>query len=162
MDPSKQPSPPSDLAGYLEELTRSVFQPGLSWRVVDAKWPGMREGFHGFDPVKVAGMTPPEIDELAQDPRVIRNRRKIEATVENAAQLIRLDREHGGFASYLRAQPSVPAAVADLRRHVKFLGEMSGVHFLWSVGVPIPDELMCQPEPAGPTQGKRPQMRPHG
>ena len=118
MDHSKQPSPPSDLAGYLEELTRTVFQPGLSWRV-------------------------------------------IEATVENAGQLIRLDREHGGFTNYLRAQPSVPAAVADLRRHVKFLGEMSGVHFLWSVGHPIPDELMCAPVPSEKGRPGRPQMRPH-
>src|SRR4029079_17508328 len=108
-----------------------------------------------------AGMTPPEIDELAQDPWVIRNRRKIEAMVENAGQLIRLDREHGGFANYLRAQPSVPAAVADLRRHVKFFGEMSGVHFLWSVGHPIPEELMCAPDPREKGRLAGPQMRPH-
>src|SRR5438105_13807740 len=101
MDATTQPARPAKLAGYLEELTRSVFQPGLSWRVVEAKWPGMRAALHEFDPARVAALTPPEVDALAQDPRMIRNRRKIEATVGNAAELIALDRQHGGFATYL-------------------------------------------------------------
>jgi DNA-3-methyladenine glycosylase I len=156
---STQPPPPAELAGYLEELTRSVFQPGLSWKVVEAKWPGMRAALHDFDPARVAGLTPPEVNALAQDTHMIRNRRKIEATVENAAALIRLDREHGGFATYLASHPSVPAAVADLRKRVKFLGDVGGVRFLWSVGVPIPDELMCAPAEDG--AHARPMLRPH-
>jgi DNA-3-methyladenine glycosylase I len=160
LDHAVQPARPVSLAGYLEELTRSVFQPGLSWRVVEAKWPGMRAALHGFDPEQVAALTPPEVDRLAQDPRMIRNRRKIEATVDNAAAMIRLDRGPGGFAGYLRAHGSVPAAVADLRRHFKFLGEMSGTHFLWAVGEPIPEELMCKPDGDDRANGRRPRVRP--
>jgi 3-methyladenine DNA glycosylase Tag len=39
-----------DLSGYLEALSRPVFQAGISWRVIDNKWDGIREAFHGFDP----------------------------------------------------------------------------------------------------------------
>lgn len=86
---------PTGLADYLEVLTKAVFQSGLSWRVVDAKWSGFREAFRGFDPGKVAALTPPEVDALAADTRIVRNRKKIEATVHNAGEMIVLDREHG-------------------------------------------------------------------
>ena len=75
---------PEGLPDYLEVLTKSVFQPGMSWRVVEAKWSGIKEGFRDFDAEAVAGYTEADVDRLATDPRVIRNRRKLEATVYNA------------------------------------------------------------------------------
>ncbi|MGH2659742.1 MAG: DNA-3-methyladenine glycosylase I, partial [Actinomycetota bacterium] len=62
---------PKGLADYLGVLTKAVFQSGISWRVVEAKWAGTREAFRGFDPEKVANLTPKEIDELAADTRLI-------------------------------------------------------------------------------------------
>lgn len=49
------PQSPND---YLEIMSKVVFQPGMSYKVVEAKWLGIREAFHGFDAVRVAGMTP--------------------------------------------------------------------------------------------------------
>jgi 3-methyladenine DNA glycosylase Tag len=72
------------LSDYLDVLTRAVFQSGISWRVVEAKWGGTTTAFKGFDPKKVARLTPKQVDALAADTRLIRNRKKIEATVENA------------------------------------------------------------------------------
>ena len=48
---------PDDPAFFLEHLTRSVFEAGISWRVVEAKWDGIREAFHGFDPAQIAAAT---------------------------------------------------------------------------------------------------------
>ena len=48
---------PTKLADYLEVLTKAVFQSGMSWQVVEAKWDGFREAFAGFDPEVVAAMT---------------------------------------------------------------------------------------------------------
>jgi 3-methyladenine DNA glycosylase Tag len=45
---------PQSLADYLEVMSKSVFQTGISWKVVEAKWPGTREAFHGFDPVIIS------------------------------------------------------------------------------------------------------------
>ncbi len=84
---------PASLDDYLEVMSKSVFQSGISWKVVENKWPGTKEAFHDFDVHKVANLIEPEIDELAQDTRVIRNRRKLEAIVHNAQSMLRLDKE---------------------------------------------------------------------
>ena len=88
---------PTSLGDYLEIMTKAVFQSGISWRVVEAKWPGIKEAFKDFDTDVVAGFSEPELEELAQDTRVIRNRRKLSAIVSNAQRRVELDEEHGGF-----------------------------------------------------------------
>jgi 3-methyladenine DNA glycosylase Tag len=130
---------PKALADYLEALTKAVFDAGLSWRVVEAKWPGFVEAFHGFDPQWVAALTPPEVEALAADTRVVRNRAKIEATVSNAAVMLKLDAEPGGFRRYLRSHGGFDETVADMKRRFKYVGDSSLYHFLWVVGEPTPD-----------------------
>lgn len=48
----------TSVADYLDVLTKAVFQSGISWKVVEAKWAGTREAFAGFDPEHLAGLTP--------------------------------------------------------------------------------------------------------
>jgi len=129
---------PKGLADYLSVLTKSVFQSGISWKVVEAKWAGTREAFGGFDPEHVADLTPRDVDELAKDTRLIRNRRKIEATVENAATMLELDREHGGFRRYLRSFGSYDELQTDLVKRFKFMGPMGAFHFLYVVKEQVP------------------------
>jgi len=129
---------PRSLADYLDALTKPVFQAGISWRVVDAKWPSMREAFHDFDPEWVAGLSTRHVDRLVKDPRVIRNRRKIEATVTNAHTMLELDGSHRGFRRYLRSFPDYDALSADLRRQFRFVGEHGAYSFLWTVSEPVP------------------------
>ena len=129
---------PEGLADYLDVMSKSVFQSGISWRVVDAKWPGTREAFYGFDPERLADLTPDDIDRLASDTRLVRNRRKIEATVTNAETLLDLDRQHGGFKNYLGSFENYDKLAADLVKRFKFLGEMGAYHFLYVVGEQVP------------------------
>ncbi|MSQ24969.1 MAG: hypothetical protein EXR49_01645 [Dehalococcoidia bacterium] len=65
-------------------MSKRVFQSGISWQVVEKKWPGITEAFRGFDAAVVAGMGPDDLDALTANTRVIRNRRKLEAIVRNA------------------------------------------------------------------------------
>src|SRR5438093_6766258 len=97
---------PKGLADYLEVMTKAVFQSGMSWRVIEAKWDGFWVAFEGFDAKKVANFTPDDVNRLTQDTRIVRNRRKIEATVDNAVEMVALDREHKGFRNYLRSHGS--------------------------------------------------------
>ena len=149
---------PTKLADYLEVLTRAVFQSGISWRVVDAKWPGTREALFHFDPKRIAKLTPPDIDKLAEDTRLIRNRRKIEATVENAQSMLDLEKEHGGFGRYLKSFSDFDAASADLVKRFKFLGPTGAYYFLHVVGEPVPEhsDWMAASQPAQP---RRPRTR---
>ena len=129
---------PQSLADYLEVMSKSVFQTGISWRVVESKWPGIKEAFRRFEPQVISGLTVAEIDALVQDKRVIRNRRKIEAIVTNAHRLLELDSQYGSFRKYLRSFNSFEELAQDLRKNFKFLGEMGAYHFLWVVGEKVP------------------------
>ncbi len=129
---------PTRLGDYLEVMTKAVFQSGISWRVVEAKWPDIKEAFAGFDAEAVAGFGEPELDALTQDKRVIRNRRKLEAIVGNARRMVDLEREHDGFGSYLRSHGGFEGTVKDLRKQFKFLGEHGTYYFLWGVGEEVP------------------------
>ena len=75
MEAPKQITPKS-IDDYLEQLSKVVFQAGISWRVVDAKWPGIAKAFHRFNVERVARMSDREIDDVANDERVIRSRPK--------------------------------------------------------------------------------------
>jgi 3-methyladenine DNA glycosylase Tag len=125
---------PKTLADYLSAMTRAVLQPGLNRKVVDAKWPGITEAFHGFDPQRVAAYTPADVERLMNDPRIIRNRRKIEAVIANAGEMIVADREFRGFRAYLRSFGSYAAVAADLKKRFHFLGDSGAYHFLYVVG----------------------------
>ena len=114
---------PDDPAFFLEHLSRSVFEAGISWRVVEAKWDGIRGAFHGFDPVQVAAMPPAEIEAVENDSRVIRNKAKIRATGENAREVLAILDEYGSIRGYLGSFPDAGAAAADMRRRFKFLGD---------------------------------------
>ena len=129
------PKSPGD---YLEIMSKVVFQSGMSCKIVESKWPGIREAFHGFDAAKVAGMTPSEIDLLTQDTKVIRNCRKLESVVTNAQTLLELDSEFGGFQKYLRSHGEFASLVKDLRKRFKFLGEMGCYYYLHVVGEEVP------------------------
>ena len=123
---------------YLEVLSKAVFQAGMSWKVVDAKWPGIKEAFRDFDVETVADLGESELDGLTNDTRVIRNRRKLEAVVQNARRLIELDSEFGGFQKYLRSHDDFATVVKDLRKNFKFLGEVGCYFFLYAVGEEVP------------------------
>jgi DNA-3-methyladenine glycosylase I len=137
MEPPKRIQP-KGLADYLEVMSKSVFQTGISWRVVDSKWPGIQEAFQEFDPVVVAAFTIEDIDRLVRDTRIIRNRRKVEAIISNANRMLELDRAHGGFRNYLRSHADFMALVKDLRKQFKFVGDMGAYHFLWIVSEEVP------------------------
>jgi 3-methyladenine DNA glycosylase Tag len=129
---------PKDLDDYLEQLSKSVFQAGISWRVVDAKWSTIKPAFREFNVERVARMGDREIDALASDPRVIRSRPKIAAVVHNARAILDLERS-GGFRNHLRSFDDYEELATDLKRRFKFVGDSGTYHFLWTVSHPVPD-----------------------
>ena len=126
---------PTSLSDYLAAMSRAVFTAGISWKVIEAKWAGTLEAFDGFDPEKVSAYTPDDVERLMADPRVIHNRKKIEAIVRNAGELIVTDREFGGIAKYLASFADNDDLVKDLHKRFAFLGESVARIFLFAVGV---------------------------
>jgi 3-methyladenine DNA glycosylase Tag len=125
-------------------MSKVIFASGMNWKVVEAKWAGIKEALRGFDVQKVARLAADDIDGLMADPRLIRNRKKLEAVADNAAMLLELDKAPGGFADYLSSLGGFEAQVADVREHFRFMGATSAPIFLAMVGESIPEYYVCE------------------
>lgn len=150
---------PTDDNGYFEVVTKAVFQTGLSWAVVDKKWPGFRAAFDDFDIDTVAAYTPDDEERLLADAGIVRNGRKITATIANARVMQELRDRHGSIAAWLGESADLPwperkAAVAEPFSHV---GPVGAYFFLWSVGEATPphDQEPSWSEPAPPEAALR-------
>lgn len=137
--------PPADDDGLFEALTLEIFQAGLSWRTVLRKREGFRRAFAGFALPAVAAFTADDIARLLADPRIVRHRGKIEATVHNARALLALQTEVGTIGAWLAALPRDPDAVyAALRPRLAFFGRTTCVSFLQAIGfITPPHEPGC-------------------
>jgi len=104
-------------AAYLERLTLEAFQSGLSWSTILNKREAFREVFAGFDAETVAGYDEGDVARLMDEPRIVRNRRKIEAALTNARATVAL-RERGGLVelidSFAPEQPPMPATTEEM------------------------------------------------
>lgn len=80
-------TPTYDETVLFEALVLTYFENGLSWATVFDKRDNFRKAFHGFNPAAVAAMTPDDVERLMADSSIVRNRRKIEATLHNARLL---------------------------------------------------------------------------
>ena len=93
--------PSRDRRHLFELLTLEGAQAGLSWTTILRKRDGYREAFAGFDPERVAGFGPDDVDRLLLDPGIVRNRGKVESTIDNARAIVALEREGTGFVDHL-------------------------------------------------------------
>lgn len=140
MSPSKPPKQikPKSLGDYLEVMSKAVFQSGMSWKVVAAKWDTTRQAFHEFDIEKVANMDERDLDLLVEDTRVIRNYRKLSAIINNAQQMVALEKEFGTFQQYLRSHGKFDATLKAIKRDFRFMGPTGVYYFLYVVGEDVP------------------------
>lgn len=96
--------PVTDERGMFERISLEAFQSGLSWATILRKRPAFRAAFSGFDPDVVAGFGEAEYDALMQDAGIVRNARKIRATITNAQATVALRGRYGagtGLAEFV-------------------------------------------------------------
>src|SRR5260370_42250675 len=86
---------------YLAVMSRAVFQAGVSWAAIDRPWDSLRAAFDDFEPRKVARYGPKDIQRIVATPGIPHSERKIKATIANAATILALGDEHGGYAQNL-------------------------------------------------------------
>src|ERR1700759_1514538 len=140
-----------DDSALFEALTLGVFEVGLSWSIVFGKRDAFRTAFHAFDVAKVAAMTAHDVDRLVGDASIIRNRGKIQATVDNARAMAsasptlamlakshqitrnRAPRSVGGLP---KSPPQAEALARQLKSQgYRFVGPTSVYAFMQNVGV---------------------------
>ena len=104
-----------DESAMFEALTLGVFEVGLSWSIVFRKRDAFRRAFHDFNVGEVAAMTDEEVDRLMQDASIIRNRRKIQATIDNARAMLASSPKLAELArTYETISGRAPRSIAEL------------------------------------------------
>jgi len=93
--------PVHDDRRLFEFLILEGAQAGLSWLTILKKRPNYIKAFDNFDPRKVAAYNPRKVKELISNAGIIRNRLKIEATIQNARSFLAVQQEFGSFDKYI-------------------------------------------------------------
>ena len=93
--------PVHDDRKHFEFLVLESAQAGLSWLTILRKRENYRKAYDNFDPVKVSQYNDAKIEELMQNAGIIRNRRKIEASINNAKRFLEIQKEFGSFDKYI-------------------------------------------------------------
>lgn len=142
--------PVHDDQKLFEMLLLESFQAGLSWECVLNKREAFREAFDNFDLAKVCIYSDEKLLSLQQNPGIIRNRRKLQAAVQNARIFREIQREFGSFSTYLwgwsggkiiyeqgRTSSELSDAISqDLKkRGMTFVGTTTLYAYLQAIGV---------------------------
>lgn len=141
-----------------EMLILESFQAGLSWECILNKREAFRQAFDGFDLETVCGYGQEKLEQLRQDPGIVRNKLKIHAAVNNARIFRDIQREWGNFDDYLwhwtqgktvyetgKVSSKLSDAVSEdlKRRGMKFVGSVIIYSYLQAVGVINSHEENC-------------------
>jgi DNA-3-methyladenine glycosylase I len=152
--------PKTDDTQMFEKLVLEGFQAGLSWRTILNKRENFRKAFHGFDASRIARYGARDVARLMADTGIVRNRLKIEATIDNARTLLKLQ-ERTGLAAFLwglaggpkinehRSVKTVPAETpaskaiskALIAEGFRFVGPTTVYAFMQAVGM-VNDHLV--------------------
>jgi 3-methyladenine DNA glycosylase Tag len=138
-----KPKPAAELAAipddrWLSSMSQRVFSAGFNWQVIQNKWPGFEEAFHGFDVRWCAMMSDEDFDSLLKDKRIVRNARKIDTVRKNGQFLLDLAAEHGGVGKYLAGWPDADYVdlLDVLARRAAGMGGNTAMMFLRFMGKP--------------------------
>lgn len=121
---------------WLAQMAGGIFQAGISWSVVENKWPGIEAAFHHFDPARVAMIEGDALDDLLADTRVIRSGPKIVAIRDNAVFIRRVAAESGSFGRRVGDWPASDyvGLLAWLQKEGSRLGGATGPYMLRAMG----------------------------
>jgi 3-methyladenine DNA glycosylase Tag len=121
---------------YLSLMSQRIFRAGLKHSLVDAKWPDFEKAFHGFDPRRVRAMSDEAVEALLKNERLIRHWGKLKSVPANAAAMLELAEEKGGFGAFLADWPAteIVGLWEELGKRFTQLGGGSGPMFLRMAG----------------------------
>lgn len=107
--------------------------------MVEKKWPEFQRSFASFSLTQVAGLSEADIGVLMNNPGIIRNERKIRATIQNAKTILELQREYGSVRGYIDSfgKRGKDRLQKDLQAKFKQMGPSTARMFLVTVGYPL-------------------------
>jgi hypothetical protein len=143
----KRPTPPNTiprvvtdatLADHLEIITRAIFQAGLSWAIIAARWPAFLAAFEQFDVKRVAAYGQDDLARLMSTDGLIHSEKKLVGTFANANTLLALERDYGTVENYLASFASYAELYADAHCRFAFMGDLSCYYWLLRTASTVP------------------------
>jgi 3-methyladenine DNA glycosylase Tag len=119
-------------------VTRAIFQAGMSWAAIDARWEAFAAAFADFNAREVAAFGDFEIEQLMLREGIVHSRKKIVGTIANARTLIAVESEFGSFHAYVGQFDSYSALASDLKKRIAYLGDLNVYYLLFRAGEPVP------------------------
>ncbi len=126
------------LAQVFEVVTRAVFQAGVSWAQIARHWDAYGTAFERFDATRIAAFDDVDVERVLRQPGIMRQPRKVRATIANAKALDAIEREFGNFHAYVASFPDYSSLSKDMKRRFSLLGEMSVWYVLFRCGESVP------------------------
>ena len=138
-----------DGAFYLSLLGLRIFRAGLKHSVVNDKWPMFEQVFKGFKPAYVASLSDEALEQHMLQPGLIKHWGKTKALRTNAAWIMELEREQGGFGQYIASWPvtDIVGLWLDMKKKGSQLGGRSASAALRMAGKDtfmLSDDVMVQ------------------
>lgn len=120
----------------LSQMTKSIFQAGFNWGLIEKKWKGFEQAFWKFNVNRCAAISPDDFDTLCRDERIVRNPQKISTVSKNAVMILDAAAEHGSFANMIAEWPNEDyiGLLAWLQKHGSRLGGATAQYFLRHIG----------------------------
>ena len=154
--------PVRDDRKLFENLSLDIFQAGLNWELVLNKRESFRKAFDNFEPKIVANYSDEKINRLLDNAKIIRNKQKINSTVNNAYRVLEIKKEFGSFSNFIwsfvggktihnkfaklthhpsQSKESIEMSKEMKRRGFKFVGPTICYAFMQTVGL-VNDHLL--------------------
>lgn len=124
-------SPPKDDDEYFERMSHAIFEAGLNWKMIQKKWPNFNKAFSNFSIGKIAKFTEKDVASLMKDAGIVRNEKKIRATIYNAQEFQRIAQEFGSLRG-MWALSKVPTVDNE-----RYTGEVQAYRQLFQQDIPL-------------------------
>ncbi|HVZ29505.1 MAG TPA: DNA-3-methyladenine glycosylase I [Asticcacaulis sp.] len=121
---------------WLSEMTRSIFQAGFSWELIDKRWPQFEAAFEGFNVTRWLFMSDDDLDHLLKAPGLVANAQKIKSVQGNAQFISEMDKSHGSASAWFDSWPldRYMELCAELKARGSRLGGATGQRVMRSLG----------------------------
>ncbi len=131
---------------YLERMSQVIFRVGLSFKVVENKWPEIKKAFKNFDIQEVSKITDEDLEKMMKNQSLIRNYTKLNSVVENAFNATNVKEEFGSISKMIKhfSLMGEQKLIKEVAKRFSYLGKSTAVYFLRSVGEELPETMRAE------------------
>ncbi len=126
------------LDDHLDIISRAVFQAGLNWAIITARWSTFRVAFDDFSVERVAAYGEDDVARIMATDGVVHSAGKIAGTIANARALLAIVAEFGSVPAYVQRFATYAELYANAHARFAYLGDLSCYYWLFRTGAPVP------------------------